>query len=218
VKVHVFLDSDPAHVALARQHGLVASTDVQEAMHDLSSRITLAAIERRAGQLWMLHAACVADPSTGAAVAMVAPSGGGKTTLARTLSSRWAYVTDETTAVDRDGRITPYPKPFSVKDGHARVKQQVGPSTLGLVAPDVVPRLRAVLVISRDGTTPPSVQPLSVGEALPRLAEQTSYVARFERPLRFMADVLALTDGVFQVSYAEARDHEPIVAELLGAS
>jgi len=33
-----------------------------------------------------------------------------------------------------------------------------------------------------------------------------------------MADVLALTDGVFQVSYAEARDLEPIVAELLGAS
>src|SRR5690242_6668193 len=77
--------------------------DVETTLHHLSSALTLAVVERQAGRLWMLHAAALADPASGATVVLVAPSGTGKSTAARTLGRRWGYVTDETAGLAADG-------------------------------------------------------------------------------------------------------------------
>ena len=54
-------------------------------MQVLTQRIMLSAIGARAGECLMLHAACIANPVTGAAAAFVAPGGTGETTLVSTL-------------------------------------------------------------------------------------------------------------------------------------
>ncbi|GEM_PF-4409823 len=125
---------------------------IENLLDQLSSRATLAGIEARSGELLMLHAAGLADPATGRVVACVAPSGTGKTTLSRSAAGTLQYVTDETVAVSRDGRVTRYPKPLSVKrqvEGWAP-KDQRHPSEFGLtVAPAGGLSLGAIVLLRR---------------------------------------------------------------------
>ena len=78
----------------------------------LSQRVTLAALEQRRGDLWMLHAAGLAGDD-GRVVVLVGPSGRGKTTAVRTLATSFGYVSDESVAIDDEGRVWPYRKPLS---------------------------------------------------------------------------------------------------------
>jgi hypothetical protein len=216
VTVEVVADSSAEVVAAARGKGLLASGDLGLLLHELSPRVTIAAIEQQAGSLWMLHAACLASPVTGRAVALVAPSGMGKTTAASVLGRHLAYLTDETTALAKDGRVVRYPKPLSVIDG-GPVKRQVSPAALGLmelVAPAEA-RLSALVLLQRDGTTEPVLEPVFLGEALVALAEQTSYLSRLDEPLHYMRDVLATTAGVFRARYAEIEGLLPQLQALL---
>lgn len=78
----------------------------------------------------MMHAAGVVDEA-GRVVALVGPSGRGKTTAARTLAARYGYVSDETIGIDAQGNVLPYRKPLSIiEDG--LWKTQRPPSELGL--------------------------------------------------------------------------------------
>lgn len=95
--------------------------DFARANESLTSAITLAAIDQLAGHRMMFHACGLADPVSGATIAFIAPSGTGKTTVARTLGPGLGYVSDETIAVDAELRIVPYPKPLSVKQPAAGV-------------------------------------------------------------------------------------------------
>lgn len=189
--------------------------DVEATLHHLSSSLTLAAIERQAGRVWMLHAAALADPATGATVALVAPSGTGKSTAARTLARRWGYVTDETAAIAPDGRVLPHPKPISIVRPGTTVKAQVSPEEAGLVRPDAEPWLAGIVVIERDGSVPVATAPIRTAAALARLGEQTSYLARMERPLALMASLIERAGGVTLARYREAADLEPLVAGLM---
>ena len=92
----------------------------------LAARRLASAIDQRAGEVIMLHAAGLALPD-GRVVAFVAPSGTGKTTLSRTLGKAFGYVSDETVVINFDGTVTPYPKPLSViRSGHHLKRQLFG--------------------------------------------------------------------------------------------
>src|SRR5690606_13126271 len=115
-------DLDPAEFDRAWGRCLVADEDADpesetvgpvSSMVTLTQRITHALIGRRRGELLMLHAGAVCNPTTGAAIAYVAPGGTGKTTLTRLLGQRYGYITDETVGVEPGSwRIHPYQKPL----------------------------------------------------------------------------------------------------------
>lgn len=185
------------------------------ALSQLSVEVTRAAIDRQAGRLWMLHAAGLAQPATGRTVALVGPTGTGKSTIVRTHCARYGYVTDEAVGVADDGRVLPHAKPISVIEAGRYPKAQRSPDELGLVtAPDEL-RLAAVVLLDRDGTTVPDVEDVRRAAAIPLLAEHTSHLARFARPLHHVAELL---DGVVvrRVRYAEAADLGALVGELVG--
>ncbi|MFT3873081.1 MAG: PqqD family peptide modification chaperone [Nocardioides sp.] len=181
----------------------------------LTQRVTIEAIGVRAGELLMFHACALANPDTGAAVVMVGPSGMGKSTLSMTHGTRWAYVTDETAAIEDDGTLLPYPKPLSMV-GSGTVKEQVAPEAAGLTVACAPLRVAAVLLLERDpGVTAVQVTEVPPAQGIALVAEHTSYLAKMDRPLAQIAALLRSTDGLRRVSYAEARDLAPLLEELL---
>ena len=216
--VEVFLDDDEAAVARARDQGMVADSDELRMMHWLSSNLTVAAISAHFGELWMLHACAVAEPTTGATAVLVAASGTGKTTAAVALGRHFGYLTDETAAIRADGTLLPYPKPLSVLIDGQGPKQQHSPSDLGLLAAAARPWLAAIALLDRNGSDAPRVEAVRTVDALPALAEQTSALQRHERPLHMVAEHLHRTGGLRRVSYREAEDLVPVVAQLIGGA
>ncbi len=180
----------------------------------LSPLVTLAAIEAQAGVLLMLHAAAVADPVTGRALALVGPSGAGKTTATSVLARRWGYVTDETVGVREDATIAVYPKPLSVKVGDAPFKEQRSLDALGLAATPSGAHLHRVLLLDRDGSPEPWVEEVGTVEAVALLAPETSYLSRLERPLHRLARALG-PRGLLRLHYREAEQLPDLVERLL---
>jgi len=216
ITVEAFLDADPAAVAGARASGMVADRDVEHLLDQLSTRLTVAAIGSRRGELWMLHACAVADPVSGASIALVGPSGTGKTTAALALGRHLAYLTDETAATTPVGAVIPYPKPLSVLVAGRRPKRQVSPRDLGLLPPAPAPRLAAIALLDRTGSRVPRVEVVRTVEALPALAAQSSGLQALARPLHVVAGLLERTGGLRRVTYREAGDLLPVVEGLLG--
>lgn len=197
---------------------LAVGTDIESALHHLSPAVTTAAIDTRAGQLVMLHAAALADPASGRTAVLVAASGTGKTTASVTLGKRFAYLTDETSAITRDGIVLPYRKPLSIIDG-GHLKQQIAPSALGLLATERECRLAALLVIERDPSHAgsPVVQTLETVDAIAAIAPQSSYLPSMHKPLHALAELIHLVGGARHVRYAESADLEPVLTQLLAA-
>lgn len=206
------------HAGQASATADLFSEDLDLLLHHLSQLVTRVAIEQRAGDLMMLHAAGLADPATGATVALVAPSGTGKTTICRALGEEFAYVTDETVGFDTSLRVSPYRKPLSVvQAGHA-YKEQVSPRELGLVASPQRLCLAAIVVLERiTGFSGVDISDVRTAAALPVLAPETSYLGVHEHPLHFLADALEQTGGLRRVRYGAAADLAPLLRELLGA-
>lgn len=127
--------------------------------YELSRALTMASIARRAGSALMLHAAGVCDES-GAVLALVAPSGTGKTTAAARLSRELRYVTDETICIEVLGgdplAVSAYAKPLSVVIDPARpgAKDEHSPDELGLgQAPRLIRAAGVVLLERHDEAT-----------------------------------------------------------------
>src|SRR4051794_4816552 len=217
--IDVCVDENPSTPTASPEAGWITAPDVVTAMDRLTSAVTGALITRRAGSLLMLHACGLADPRTGATVALVAPSGTGKTTLARTLGTAWGYVSDETVALDADGTVLPYPKPLScVISPEMEAKAQVGPDECGLLSTnDRDLYVTAVLLLERRPDAPriPAVDAVPTVHALAALAPETSYFTRLRRPLGTLAGILNSTGGLRRVTYAEASDLSGTVAALL---
>jgi hypothetical protein len=192
--------------------------DVAAALHHLSPAVTVRAIDARAGELVMLHAAALADPDSGRTAVLVAASGTGKTTASRTLGKRFSYLSDETAAIAPDGTVLPYRKPLSIIES-GPLKTQVAPSSLGLLTTDRECRLAAVLVLERapDHVGPPTLTPMETVDAIAAIAPQSSYLPTTPPPLHRLADLLHLAGGAHHVTYAEAADLEDVLARLLGA-
>lgn len=192
--------------------------DDDAALALLSSDVTLAALALRRGDaLWMMHAAGLAD-ADGRVAVLSAPSGTGKTTAARRLARRYAYVSDETVGVAADGTVVAYRKPLSVIEAAAPHKVQVAPSSLHPGVPlSGAPRVAAVVVLDRraDGPESPEVERLDLAQALELLAPQTSYLSDAPRPLHLIRDVLDRVGGAVRVRYREAETLDAVVAALL---
>jgi hypothetical protein len=218
-EVRVVFDSQVDAVHAADAAGEVARVDLEDLLQVLTQRITLAAIDARAGECLMLHAACLADPATGRAAAFVAAGGTGKTTLVRTLGQgRW-YVTDETTVVLDDGRVVPYPKPLSVRRApDSLYKNETAPGILGLRPPQGRVDLAAICLLDRtdEHRGAPRVEALSTLDALVLLVPQTSYLPELPSPLQRLAALSESLGGVHRVTYREAADLAALVDELTG--
>lgn len=218
VTVEVLVDPDPDAQQQARADGALAAADVAEAMHGLSPHVTLAAIEQQAGRLMMLHACGLADPGTGRTVALVAPSGTGKTTAARRLGRTLGYVTDETVAVRADGTIAPYPKPLSVRhESGSWIKDQVSLDDLGLLPTPDSCTLAGLAMLIRDGSSQAWLEPVSVVHGLALLAPETSYLARVPQPLHRLAELVEASGGLHLIHYQDSEQLAPLVTSLLSA-
>ena len=186
-------------------------------LSSLSQQVTLAAIEAARGRAWMLHAAGIATPD-GQVVVLVGPSGRGKTTASRALGAVYGYVSDETIAIDADGRVWPYRKPLSVIEDPRAPKTQHPPSALGLLPlPDAELRVAAVVLLDRDAAHPeiPEVDVTDVGDALSGLVSQTSFLHDQDAALRFISALAAATGGIRTVRYREASTLPAVIPELV---
>lgn len=190
--------------------------DVDSALHHLSPAVTTRAIDAMAGELVMLHAAALADPISGRTAVLVAASGTGKTTASITLGKTFAYLTDETAAITREGVVLPYRKPLSIIDG-GHLKKQIAPSDLGLLTTDRECRLAALIVIERDPhhQGEPVVERLATVDAIAAIAPQSSYLPSMDKPLHRLAELIHLVGGAHHVRYTESADLEPVLARLL---
>ncbi|WP_295124085.1 PqqD family peptide modification chaperone [uncultured Leifsonia sp.] len=201
---------EPAHGAD------VSGRDFDEVSVALRQMINLRAIESRREELLMFHAAGLADPTTGHVIALIGPSGAGKTTAASTLGRVLGYVSDETVAVDASGEVHPFPKPLAVKQRNTPRKSIAGPDALGLVdvrAPLQLTRL--ALLDRREEPVAPAITTLGMGEVLAQVIEQTSYFASLPRALRRLEARIRISGGVHVIRYHRAADlHDP-VCELL---
>ena len=172
--------ADPSATVTA--HGAVTT---EAMLASLSIDVTLAALEQRAGEVLMLHAAGLATDE-GRVVVLVGPSGRGKTTASRVLGRHFGYVSDESVGIEADGTVLPYRKPLSIIEDPNSLKWPHSPLDLGLLPVDGAPlRLTALVLLDRDDSVDGvRVEPTDVAEGLVGLAEQAGYLGRLRRPVR----------------------------------
>ena len=150
---------------------------VRAAMQRLSQDVTHRLIAAQTGRLLMFHAGAVSDPSTGATLVYVAPSGTGKTTLSRLLGRTHGYLTDETVGIDpATGRVHPYPKPLSVAHGEWWRKVETSPDELGLLPAHREATVARIVLLSREEgeSQPVSVEELGTLDAIVAIVSETS--------------------------------------------
>ncbi len=198
----------------------VADADPDEAAYLVTSRVTLGFIGARAGDLIMLHAAGIADPATGDALALVAPSGTGKTTAARTLSATdFGYLSDETVAVTAARRVLPYPKPLSVVVQGRTHKRQFGPDELGLLPAPAMATLRRIVILERSGDRTDSasgrLERVPLLDGILTLIPQLSYLTRMTDPLAAIVQLVVDCGGVHRLHYAEIEGVAGTLRDLL---
>jgi len=193
----------------------------QRSMTSLTQAITRALIERRAGELLMLHAGAVCNPDTGAAIAYVAPGGTGKTTLTRLLGTRYGYLTDETVGIEpRTWEIKPYPKPLSTRTAEGGYpKSELGPDELALVRAHPHPRLTTLAILRRTpGRDCARISRFDLFDAITALVPETSSLPAMDRPLHLLADLHDELDGVWLLEFGEAEQLTDWIDDQLAAS
>lgn len=200
---------------------MVNVTREAEALQSMTSMLTVAMIQQLVGgSKVLLHAAAIGDPATKRAITLVGASGSGKTTASHYLGQRLAYLTDETTIIERTtGAVVPYPKPLSVIVAPDEPKEQQNPAELGLnvvAADDHSYRLERVVIIDRrDEPTSPRIEPVPLAQALMTICEQTSGLMFTREGLRSIADVIIESGGAWRLVYSEVQQAEPLVYQLL---
>ena len=188
----------------------------------LAGEVTRVALQLNRGRLWMLHAAGIAAED-GRVIALVGPSGRGKTTACQAAGAAFEYVSDEVVAIDADGRVWAYRKPLSVKEPERAAKSQWAPTDLGLRVRERPLRLGRIVVLDRiDGAASaggtPRVEAMDLGDALTDLVAQSSFLADLPAPLRTIASHVAATAGVVRATYADARELSDVWGEVLPAA
>ena len=190
-----------------------------QALSDLSTRVTLAALDALRGTRLLLHAAGVAAPD-GRVLALVGPSGRGKTTAVRHLGTRFGYVSDESVAVDEALTVWPYRKPLSVIVEGKPFKEQIAPSDLGLLPlPDAPLRLAGITLLDRDPETDePGVRRVDLIDAICEMTPQISYLAELPSPLQYVARIVGGVGGITRLVYRDAADLPPVVSDMFAAA
>lgn len=182
----------------------------------VSRAVTLASLRRRTGSAVLLHAVGLSLGDR--AVALVGASGAGKSTAALALGRHFGYLSDETVAIEADGRVSPYPKPVSVvTDPSARyVKHELSPDELGLREAGEPAYLRGLVVLERDPAHEvPELVELPLIDGLLAVVAQSSSIHLVERPLHRLAELASGSGGPYVLRYREIGDCVEIVRELL---
>lgn len=182
----------------------------------VSRAVTMASIQRRAGECLMLHAAGLAT-ADGGTVALVAGSGTGKTTASRLLGQVLGYVSDETITVEHDLTVLAYPKPLSVVvDPDApHGKHERSPDELALVpAPRGLTLSATVLLRRSPDVAAPLLEPIPLVEAMGEVLPQTSALPSLDRPLDRLAVALTTGHGPWRLTYRDIADCVDLVADL----
>lgn len=212
--------SDPIEVSA----GDAADSDLPDGFgYMLASQVTLRAIERAFGRRLMFHAAGLAT-GDGQVIALVAPSGTGKTTAALTLCRQaFGYVTDETVSIDVQGQfdVLPYPKPLSVvrPAGQGTGKSQHGPDELGLRPAAGPLRLaRLVLLDRHQEPTPPTLTPVGLLDGIVEVAQQVSALAKLPEPLQALSRTVDHCHGIHRLSYDDIGSTAGVLADLVAAA
>lgn len=222
----VRLDEDPVRVRVYqgdaptdREPGVLiaGAATADRVPYALSREITRAGLTRLRGRVTLLHAAALADPD-GRALALVAPSGGGKSTATRVLGTRLGYVSDESVILLLDGRIAPHPKPPSlVIDPADRFhKEEPGPDALGLGPTPTAPRLAALLTLCRDQeTTTPVIEEVGLIEQVLAVIPETSSTWWLDDGLNRLARAVTAGGQPARLRYAEIDTCHELVREHL---
>ncbi|REJ08059.1 hypothetical protein DY023_01990 [Microbacterium bovistercoris] len=182
-----------------------------------SRAVTQAAIARHAGSALLLHAAGLVSPDGGRCVVMVAASGTGKSTAARTLGQDFGYLSDELIMVDADQRVRGLTKPLSIiVPGFPGGKEESSPDALGLgPTPASPPALAALVSLSREPEAgAPQLEPISLHDVIAEVVPQTSSLWRVERPLQHLAEAASHGGGPYRLRYAEIAEARELVAGL----
>lgn len=195
-------------------------------------------VARHANQYLILHAAVV--ERHGKAVVMPAPPGSGKSTLCAGLVSRgWRLLSDELAMLTRpDGRLTPIPRPISLKNESIEVIRQfaqnaiIGPecadTAKGTVAhmrpPEgsvsradetVVPRYFVLPRYAKDAKA--QLVPISKGQMFMQVVKNSfNYHIHGKEGFALLADVVGRCE-CFEFSYGMLEDATPIFDELISA-
>lgn len=180
----------------------------------VSRAITLASLRRRRGAALLLHAAGFSRGER--AIALVGQSGAGKSTAASVLGRHFGYLSDETVAVEDDGRVAPYPKPISIITDPAAPwdKDESSPDELGLQKASEPAYLTGLVVLERDPTrTVPELVTLPLVDALLAVIAQSSSLPLLDRPLQRLAELASGSGGPYLLRYSEIGD----CVDLLGA-
>ncbi len=188
--------------------------DTPTGMHLLSQEVTRAALDARAGDGLMLHAAALASDSSGAVLVAVGASGDGKTTWVQAHGPGRRYLSDEAVLIADDGRVAGVAKPLSL-GARGTLKHQVPPHEVGMLRARGDERLAGLWILDRDGTSPARLEPVDLLDALPLLAAQASYFAELDQPLHRTAALLESCGGLHRASYAEAADLADLVEAAL---
>ena len=182
----------------------------------VSRAVTLASLRRRRGSAVLLHAVGLSEGDR--AVALVGASGAGKSTAALTLGRHFGYVSDETVAVEPDGRVSPYPKPVSVVTDPSAPwdKHELSPDELDLREVAGPAHLTALVVLERDPAHEvPELVEVPLVDGLLAVIAQSSSLPLVERPLHRLAELASGSGGPFVLRYREIADCVEIVRGLL---
>ncbi len=205
------------HLPAASSIDLVALDDGDHAGHDyaVTTRVTLAALEATAGRRVNVHAGAVAD-DRGRALAVVGPSGAGKTTAVLRLARDLGYLSDETVSLDQRLGVHAHAKPLSVvaDPDDPRGKDSVSPDDLGLAVAPTTARLHRIVVLQR-GDDDTGLEPLPAPRAIALVVEQTSSLVHLDDPMRRLAAAIEDCGGAWTLRYREFDDWADDVAALL---
>lgn len=185
--------------------GRITDSEVGPLLQRLTQAITAKLVAKQVGKLLLLHAGAVSHPATGASLVFVAPGGTGKTTLARLLGTTYGYLTDETVGIAADGRILPYPKPLSIRDGSARHKRETSPDELGLLTAPPNPWVRQVVLLRRSRLASGRASELSLINAIAAITPESSSLSKLDQGLHRLADLINTTSPVQRWTYSEAE-------------
>ena len=202
-----------------------------EALHGLIVFVNQRVVMAR-DDLLSIHAAGVVRGD--GAVLLPGSAGSGKTTLcARLLQRGAAYLSDDSVAVDRQGRLLGYPKPLGFKvgtweqfadagladlelDPGIQLVWQVPPSRLGAPIVSAADPVAVVLPrFERDAQL--QVEPVPRHEAAAALLGQAQNLPAFGVPAALEV-IGRLAAGVpsYSVVYGDARRAAPAVLDLIG--
>lgn len=200
------------------ENGTACGVRLQDAdafPYAFSRAMTLASISARRGTALSLHAAGLTLGKETAV--LVGSSGSGKSTAVRTLGRSFGYLSDETVTIEPDLRVSPYPKPISLKSPERSWdKDEHSPEELGLRRCDDDPRVGALVLLRRaDDVTEPTMTPIGLIDGMLAVLPESSGIHRLEQPLHWLARAMISNGGPYELSYREITSCAGLVERVL---